>query len=118
MAAVAGHPRGLRRYVVKGTFGAGLDALAEQVGRKKLNGSVEVDQVYAHYQHEGLEFNHPDGGQAMYLRDPLFQRSSHYMKHLADEAVTHDGSNLLGAMAENMEGLERPRRDACTSRVR
>lgn len=90
-----------------GSFDDGLRFLAEAVGRGKLTGSLEVDQVYAHYQHEGIEFHHPDGGQAMYLRDPLFSRHSDYMKHMASEVIVPEGSQLTEAMIGNMEDLNK-----------
>lgn len=91
--------------MVKGTFGAGLDHVKEAVGGGRLVGTVEVDQVYAHNQHEHPEYHHPDGGKAFYLRDPLFQGTVRYMQHLADNLVTEEGFKLNEAMAENMENL-------------
>jgi hypothetical protein len=37
----------------------------------KLQGAVSYDTPYAVYQHEGLDFNHPNGRQAKYLETPL-----------------------------------------------
>lgn len=90
---------------MKGTFGAGLDHVKEAVGKGHLVGTVEVDQVYAHYQHEHPEFHHPDGGKAFYLQDPLFQNADKYMQHCADELITEEGFKLNEAMADNMEKL-------------
>lgn len=88
-----------------GNFGKRIDLLVEQTGKGKMTGAVEVDQVYAHYQHEGDDFEHPDGGQAHYLRDPLFSGINDYMRKLAAGLVDHEGSRLHDAMVENMEHL-------------
>lgn len=87
------------------TFFDRIDELSEAVGTGELKGSVEVDQIYAHYQHEGTDFDHPRGGEAHFLRDPLFQHSDEYMKTLADRAITEDGSEITEAMIDNMEAL-------------
>lgn len=68
----------------------------------RVKGSVEVDQVYAHYQHEHPEFHHPDGGGAFYLRDPLLMRYRTWYKRLADAA--HRGK-LREAMSEVVEAI-------------
>lgn len=39
---------------------------------------------YAMIQHENLEFNHPRGGQAKYLEQPLNENSEKYKKQLSD----------------------------------
>ena len=67
-----------------------------------LRGQVTVDQVYAHYQHEHLEFRHPRGGQAMYLQAPLYE---HFREYLDDysRTVLHDGGQP--AMGRSMEHL-------------
>ena len=36
-----------------------------------LRAAVSFDTIYAVYQHEGLDFNHPRGRQAKYLESPL-----------------------------------------------
>jgi len=55
-----------------------------------IHGSVTVDQIYAHYQHEHMEFHHPRGGRAKYLQIPLLR---HFHDSLASYArdVLHDG---------------------------
>jgi len=102
---VAGYPRWHGIELVRGTLGKRLDFLIEQTGKGRMVGAVEVDQVYAHYQHEGDDFEHPDGGQAHYLRDPLFSNSEKYVRNLANGLVDHEGSRLHDAMVENMEHL-------------
>ena len=87
-------------------FSERLRVIKESVGFGRLQGSVEVNQVYAHYQHEGLDFHHPDGGEALYLLTPLMLKGpSDYMVRLADRAITADGSDVQGAMTDNMEDL-------------
>lgn len=90
----------------QGTFGDGIDRLRDSVGGGKLVGTVEVNQVYAHYQHAHPEFAHPDGGKAFYLRDPLFAGAGDYLEQLATSAWDESGhSELNEAMIANMEDL-------------
>ena len=60
-----------------------------------LRGSGNVQQIqdgyevrfqtrYAAVQHERLDFNHPRGGQAKYLEQPLEQNRSRYLQHVRD----------------------------------
>jgi hypothetical protein len=65
------------------TFDQGLQELSEKVGHGDLVGRVVVDQVYAHYQHERLDLNHPRGGGPKYLEQPLFEHRDEYMEKLA-----------------------------------
>lgn len=95
----------------RGTFGERIQELIEQVGHGHLKGTVEVDQVYAHYQHENPQFEHPRGGKAFYLRDPLFANADRYMVKLAEKAITRTGSELKDGMVENMEDLSGRVRD-------
>lgn len=90
---------------MSGTFGDRTRKLAEQVGHGKLVGSVEVDQVYAKYQHEHPEFKHPEGGQAFYLRDPLFNDITGTMEKLAQKAITEQGSDIKDGMKDFTERL-------------
>lgn len=85
-----------------GTFVDNIDHLIEQTPKERLSGSVVVDQVYAHYQHEGIGFHHPDGGEALYLKMPLFVKMRGYFEHLG-AAAAHGG--LRQAMIDNMEDL-------------
>jgi len=72
------------------------------VGSEKLTGTVTVDQVYAHYQHERLNLVHPRGGGPKFLERPLM---SHFRDYLDDYAKTvlHDGGQ--SAMKRSMEHL-------------
>jgi hypothetical protein len=67
-----------------------------------LKGTVTVDQVYAHYQHEHLEFHHPRGGEAKFLERPLFGHYRFYLQDYAD-SVLRDGGRP--AMERAMEHL-------------
>lgn len=79
-----------------------LGELADRVGHERVRGSVEVDQVYAQYQHEGLDLKHPRGGQAKYLEEPLYDHHRDYLQDIADRVL--DGS-ITQAMADSMEHL-------------
>lgn len=90
----------------KKSFVKSMERLIRETPKRSLKGSVVVDQVYAHYQHEGLDFQHPDGGEAEYLRKPLYLKRSMYMRRLAREAITSQGTRRLkDAMVDNMEDL-------------
>lgn len=83
-----------------GDFTERMEALAERVGEGKLVGNVEVNQVYAKYQHERLDLKHPRGGQAKYLYTPLMLKHRDYLNNLSNNLT-----NLERAMAGNMEDL-------------
>jgi len=94
-----------------GDFFDRIDELADAVGRGSLTGKVKVDQVYAHYIHEGVNRHTGaplvmhEGGQAHFLRDPLFEGSDKRMESLAARAITPEGSELREAMIDGMEDL-------------
>jgi hypothetical protein len=48
------------------------------------NGMVTFTAKYAVRQHEEMEYNHPQGGQAKYLEQPFKENTDKYIKHLAD----------------------------------
>lgn len=85
------------------SFDAALAKLAQAVGVGTVRGSVVVDQVYARYQHEGLDFAHPRGGQAKYLEQPLYANVPLYMQDIAAR-VLPDG-DVVQAMADVTEDL-------------
>lgn len=58
--------------------------------------------VYAKYQHDGLDFVHPRGGQALYLQTPLMDHHADYLQHYADQLLVDGGEQ---AMIDNMEDL-------------
>lgn len=91
---------------MRGTFGRKLDELADKIGRGILSGSVEVDQVYAHYQHDpSRHLHHPDGGGPNYLAGPLFEKSDERTEKLAERLITPEGSEIKEAMQDAMEDL-------------
>jgi hypothetical protein len=69
---------------------------------ERIVGSCEVNQRYAHFQHERTDLHHPRGGGPFYLQRPLFD---HYREYLDDYArtVLHDGGQP--AMRRSMEHL-------------
>lgn len=85
-----------------GDFGAKMDELSRLVGNGELVGSVVVDQVYAKFQHEDLSLNHPRGGQAKYLSQPLMDNRNDYLREIS-RTVLEDGGT--GAMRTAMEDL-------------
>jgi hypothetical protein len=87
---------------VAGDFGDRIDELKERVGSGDLTGSVAVDQVYAAVQHNHLDWNHPRGGQALYLQQPLLDHKDDYLQRIAD-GVLDDGGKA--AMREAVEDL-------------
>lgn len=84
-------------------FNARLDMLAAEIGAGRLSGHVEVDQVYAHRQHEDALLRHPRGGGPFYLTRPLLEGTERFMSRLADGLFEPDG--LQRAMEENVEDL-------------
>jgi hypothetical protein len=88
-----------------GTLSDRLADLRRSTGsdRERLSGSVEVDQVYAHYQHERLDLHHPRGGMAKYLERPLMDNYRVYLEEYAREVLSEDGGH--GAMKRAMEDL-------------
>lgn len=86
-----------------GSFFADTEALEARVGHGILEGSVTVDQVYALYQHEGADFNHPRGGEAFYLHRPLLEESDAMLG--AFSAVIDGGATADSVMIADMEDL-------------
>ena len=89
---------------MSGTFRDRIAQLREMTGSREgyLRGSVIVDQVYAHYQHEHLEFHHPRGGRAKFLEAPLME---HYHDYLAAYARTVLDNGGQAAMRSAVEDL-------------
>lgn len=85
-----------------GTFGERIDMLAERVGDGDLVGRVVVDQIYARFIHEDLTLNHPRGGQAKYLEQPLHAQHGRYLQGIA-RSVLDQGP--VPGMVEAMEDL-------------
>jgi hypothetical protein len=87
---------------VTGTFSARIDELRRMVGSEKLTGTVEVSQIYAHFQHERTDLHHPRGGGPFYLQKPLM---SHYRDYLDDYAKTVLRDGGQAAMKRSVEHL-------------
>lgn len=98
-------------YVVMANdFGEGIDELIQRLdGGDELTGSVEFDQVYAHIQHEALDFKHPRGGQAKYLETPLFESAAEIMQKTAGSFLEDGGregmSDAMELLADKAEAL-------------
>jgi hypothetical protein len=90
----------------KGAFVANIEALAKRV-EGRWRGAVEVNQVYAHYQHAHPEFKHPRGGQAFYLQAPLYRYYRLYYRTIAQHAITSEGTDLKGGFAQVTEHLSK-----------
>ena len=48
-------------------------------------GTVTFDKPYAMRQHEDMSFNHPKGGQAKYLEQPLNENRDRYKEFIKDK---------------------------------
>jgi hypothetical protein len=83
-------------------FADRIRELAEMVGDGPLDGTVEVDQVYAQYQHEDLTLNHPRGGEARYLANPMYDGYRGYLQQIAGALLVEGPA---GQMADAMEHL-------------
>jgi hypothetical protein len=68
----------------------------------RMRMQVTVDQVYAHYQHEGLELHHPRGGRALYLQIPLFEHFRDYLADYARHVLRDGGRASLKDSAEHL----------------
>lgn len=81
-----------------------IEQLREMVGSRegRIRASVTVDQVYAHYQHEHLEFHHPRGGIAKFLERPLMARYEDYLAAYARTVLKNGGHAALRSSAEDL----------------
>jgi hypothetical protein len=91
---------------VSGTFSARTDELRRQTrcDRGTMTGSVEVDQVYAHVQHERLDYKHPRGGQARYLAAGLEANYHEYLQAVADGVLDDGGRDGMRRAMEHLSG--------------
>jgi len=53
-------------------------------------------------QHEGLDFAHPRGGQALYLSQPLLDNHPHYLQSYADKLLEDGGESAIIASMEDL----------------
>lgn len=90
-----------------------LAELRKQTGMpEKLRGSVTVDQIYAHYQHEHVEFHHPRGGRAKFLQIPLLKHFRDYIASYAHDVLEDGGRESMKRSMEHLSDqveLEAPR---------
>ena len=63
--------------------GSATSDVVEQYGGVK--GKVGFNTPYALIQHEDMTFNHPQGGKAKYLTDPLNANATKYRKHILEK---------------------------------
>jgi hypothetical protein len=71
------------------TEGAGTDhrVVGSSVSppiKAQIEGEVGFNTPYAAVQHEHVEFRHPQGGEALYLVNPLKEMTSRYVENLAE----------------------------------
>lgn len=78
--------------------------LREMTGSRegRITSSVVVDQVYAHYQHEHLEFHHPRGGIAKFLERPFLARYHDYLEDYAHTVLEDGGQGAMRRAAEHL----------------
>lgn len=88
---------------MSGSFSEWADELI-QATETDLTGSLTVDQLYAHYQEVGVDFNHPRGGIALALATGLLTKHPEYLHKLAD-AILDGKEAMRQAMADCMEDL-------------
>lgn len=89
-----------------GTFATNTRAMAAEAGSGRVEAHVYIDQIYAHWIHENPQFEHPNGGKAYFLRDPLFANIESYMEWAASGLFSSDGRwTYRDAWAQNMEKL-------------
>ena len=81
-------------------FFARTEQLAEMVGDGTLTARVTFDQVYAKYQSETLDLNHPQGGEAKFLSKAQQDIFRPYYQNLAGGALDDGGR---GAAKEGVE---------------
>lgn len=78
-----------------------IKELQERVPKHDVKAVCEVDQVYAHYQHEDISYHrdgtpsgtlhYKNGGGAKYLERPWLDAQEHMMKHFADGLLEEHG---------------------------
>jgi len=87
-----------------GTAAARLTELRHRnrSGDGLLRGSVTIDQIYAHFQHERLDLHHPRGGGPKFLERPLMDNYRRYLEMVASDYL---GEGADHGMARAMEDL-------------
>jgi hypothetical protein len=85
------------------TFAERMHVLRQMTGMPEdVVASVTVDQVYAHYQHEHLEFRHPRGGRAKYLELPFYDHFRMYLHDYGHDVLRDGGIRSLGHSMEHL----------------
>ena len=77
------------------TFAEGVAELKKMVGDGLLEGTISVNQIYAHYQDSGFgprgtpasAFRHPRGGKAGYLSDQMVERRGEFISGWANQVL-------------------------------
>lgn len=85
-----------------GDFIQRIDELLERVGNGRLRGTVQVDQIYAKYQHEREDLHHSVGN-AHYLSRPLNEHHAQYFQEMADKVL--DSGGIVSGMVSSCESL-------------
>jgi hypothetical protein len=83
--------------------GEGADKVRHKVGWGPLVGKVEVDQVYARYQHERLDLKHPRGGYPKYLWLALSVRKDQYLQTLATSVLEQGPARGMRGVVEQID---------------
>jgi hypothetical protein len=86
------------------TFDQGCDELEHLVGGTDLRGEVEVNQIYALFQHESLDLRHPRGGGPLYLSTPLIEGFAGWLEEYAKVVLTGGGSAAIISAMEDLSG--------------
>lgn len=98
------------------TFASRMESVCRLVGDGWLNGTVKVNQVYAHYQDSGVgppqrphipasAFRHPRGGEAGYLSLTLRAKADWYLESIGRSI--EERTPMAGKMVLAMEDLAR-----------
>jgi hypothetical protein len=85
-------------------FIARTDELMNRVGQGKIQASVLVDQVYAHFQHERTDLRHPRGGTAHYLRNPLFAGTPRWLRQVGAQMTHRNMVSIFVDIADDLSG--------------
>lgn len=86
------------------TFNSQMRSLQRSVGEGDLIASVTFDQVYAKYQHEVLELNHPRGGGPKYLENAMKDKYVRYLRGLAESVRDGSTRQTMIEIAEDLAG--------------
>jgi hypothetical protein len=70
--------------IAMGTKEGTIETTGEMPEAVRYEATVSFGTPYARYQHEGLDFKHPQGGQAKYLQQPFEEKVDRYIQHMRD----------------------------------